>query len=233
MAKLVVKRTVAIFGIGCVLSFILGLLGGSRYFGAEMSAARQLALELGEQQIQLDVQSVAMRRSQVMGDVDKQVIEKLRRSIATLDLQLSGQQEELTVYRKLLDTDNAENGLHILRPNISASEAPSSFGYRFVIRQKAAVLNSIQVNYTAQIKGQLNGKPVSYSLAELDVAVASVPVRTKLKYFRVVEGVLRLPQHFMPESMTVSAWLARAPGRHSERTLDWPGANNRPSSSGN
>ena len=213
---------VKLAGLGGLVVFILGFLMGSRYFGAEMSAERSRVVQLQEQKEQLDTQAAELIRLGVTHDVDLLTQERLRQSVTDLEEQLFDQREELMLYNRLLKADDSEDGLHILDFNIKPSETPFLFAYSFVIRQQAALLRTISVRYSVQVDGRQNGAAFSYTLADLDEAVTSMPVKTKLKYFRVIEGAIKLPELFSPQNVIISAWSGKNSAGRREQLFDWP-----------
>jgi uncharacterized protein DUF6776 len=219
-----VNNFVKLAGAGSLVVFALGFLVGSRYFGEQMSTERSRIQALQEQKEKLGIQAAELIRRGVTHDVDTLTLERLRQSVADLEEQLFDQREELMLYSRLLKTDDSKDGLQILDLKINPSDAPLVFFYSFVIRQQAASLKSISVRYAAEVKGQLNGEDYSYTLDELDAAVTSTPVKTKLKYFRVIEGVMKLPKQFAPQKVTIRAWSGKTSGERREQLFDWPDA---------
>ncbi len=153
--------------------------------------------------------------------IDHQALESLRKSVASLDAQLSAQEEELKLYSKLLRPDNIHDGLHILNVSIKSAGEPLLFAYSFVIRQQAEKLKTVLAAYSLQVNGQQDGEVKSYTLAELDEQRVSATATTKLKYFRVIEGVIKLPEYFVPQSLLISAWPEKLPARRHDLTFDW------------
>ena len=98
----------------------------------------------------------------------------------------------------------------------------SSYVYSFVVRQQATTLKPIKVVYTLRADGVQQAEEKSYDLAALDPAVDSDVLDTQLKYFRVIEGEIRLPEQFSPKTLTISAWPAGAPQQRRDLKLDWP-----------
>lgn len=216
------KMPIAIVSMGVLIVFAVGFLAGSRYFGAKMTTGRRLSVALQEQKMRGAETAAEATSLRTARDVDRQAMEYLRKSVAALDTQLSSQRAELMLYRKLLKSENIEDGLHILDASITARDEELSFDYSFVIRQQAALLKTISVDYSVQVLGEQDGKPISYPLADLDDAVVATSIKTKLKYFRVIEGVLQLPENFVAQSVLVSAWPAGMPSKRVEQTFDWP-----------
>lgn len=201
--------------------FCLGFFLGSRYFSVEMSTRKQVLVESQEQQEQLDQQTAELIRLRVISEVDQQALERLQHSSALFDQRLSTQREELMLYRKLLKIDSVEDGLHVFNLTITPTESPSLFVYSFVIRQSGATLKTVSVDYNMLIEGQLDGGPVSYSLVDLDVAIDAVPVNTKLKYFRLIEGKLQLPEGFVPQKLELRVRPVKKPAGRRVWTFDW------------
>ena len=216
------NKFVQLAGVGGLVVFVFGFLVGSRYFGAEMSANKGRVMELQKQQDQLGLQTAELIRLGVTHDVDAMTMERLRQSVADLEERLSLQREELMLYNRLLKIANSEDGLHILDLHIKSGEVPFLFTYSFVIRQQAEKLKTISVSYSIQVSGHQNGEVISYTLMDLDEAVTSTQVKTKLKYFRVIEGVIKLPELFSPQNVLISAWSGKSSAKHREQLFPWP-----------
>ncbi len=214
----------------CLVVFVSGFLLGSRYFSVEMTRERSRVAQLEEQRLQLDNQAAELVRLRATHNVESKALESLRQTIAGLDEQLSVQLEELMLYSKLLKTDASEDGLHIHNTNIKPGESPQSYVYSFVIRQQASVLNTISVVYSVEVNGQSkledkeNNETVTYMLDDLDEAVDTSASKIKLKYFRVIEGVIKLPEGFTPQNLIISAWPEKIPSSRRQQVHYWPDA---------
>ena len=218
------NKTIALATVASLIGFVLGALAGSRYYGDQMTASRDSAAQLLEQKALIDQQATELIGLRAGKNIDQQALESLRKSVASLDAQLSTQEEELMLYGKLLKVDNIDEGLHILNVGIKPTGEPLLFAYSFVIRQQAARLKTVSVGYSMQVNGQQGDEAISYSLAELDEQQASATAKTKLKYFSVIEGIIKLPEHFVPQNLLISAWPEKLPARRRELTFDWPEA---------
>ena len=218
------NKVIALAAVAGLIVFVLGALAGSRYYGDQMTASRESASQLLEQKALIDQQAMELIGLRAGKDIDQQALESLRKSVASLDAQLSTQEEELMLYGKLLKVDNIDEGLHILNVGIKSTGEPLLFAYNFVIRQQAARLKTLSVGYSMQVNGQQSDEAISYTLAELDEQQASAIAKTKLKYFSVIEGVIKLPEHFVPQSLLISAWPEKLPAVRRKLTFDWPDA---------
>ncbi|MGK2915241.1 MAG: DUF6776 family protein, partial [Porticoccaceae bacterium] len=150
----------------CALLLIAGFLAGSRYFGHEMAARRDLDAVVAEAWQQLEAQRQLLMNSEVAAEVDRQSLEQVRKTVAKLETELLERQKELELYRNLLKDDGAGDGLYIETPRITG--AIEGYIYRIAVRQRAAVLKTIKVAVDVKLAGDLDGKQASYALAELD-----------------------------------------------------------------
>lgn len=214
--------TIILAGIAVLVGLLLGWVSGSRYFGSEMREARAVMAQLEEARFKLQEQRQKLIRFRAGAEVDAEALEKLRRTVAHLDENSTAQKEQLMLYRKLLDLDASGDGLQILRAEVVPSQEASSYLYSFVIRQQANTLKPIKVIYTLQAEGLQDGEEIMYGLAALDPAVDSDNVDVRLKYFRVIEGKIELPEQFVPKTLNISAWPAKTPKRRRDLSLDWP-----------
>lgn len=215
------KTLIVLVALVSLFVFSLGFFLGSRYFTVEMGDRKLFLVELQEQQEQLDQQTAELIRLRVISEVDQQALERLQRSSAVFDERLSTQREELMLYRKLLKIDSVEDGLHVFNLTITPTESPSLFAYSFVIRQSGEALKTVSVDYDMLIEGQLGSDSVSYSLADLDMAIDAVPVKTKLKYFRLIEGQLQLPEGFAAQKLELRVRPVKKPAGRRVWTFDW------------
>ena len=222
LSRYSLRSIIAALCLSALLVFVLGFLVGSRYFGAEMKARTILDLQSQQQNALLDEQAADLLQLRVISEIDRQALEKVRRTIVGLDRELSSQSEELKLYRKLLNTDRIADGLHILNVGIKPGAEPSVFNYSFVIRQKARLSKSISAAYSVQVEGQQGPEIVRYSFNEAGDVGEAKSVRVKLKYFRVIEGEIKLPGHFVAQKLIVNVWLTRSPKKRREQVSLWP-----------
>lgn len=221
-AGLLKKPQIILAGVGALAMFLLGWVFGSRYFDQEMQAARATSEQLVEARLELEAQRQELIRLGTGAEVDAEALEKLRQTVAHLDESSMAQKQQLMLYSKLLDLEAGADGLQILIAEVAPGLEAPSYLYSFVVRQQAATLKPIKVVYTLRVDGMQEAEEISYGLATLDPAIESDKVETRLKYFRVIEGEIKLPERFLPKTLTISAWPAKTPKRRRDLTLDWP-----------
>ena len=128
--------------------------------------------------------------------------------------------QELKLYRELLQDNDQPNGLSVSDVNLIAMD-DGRIRYRWVARQKTAKMQTLSVYADVWIIGIQNEKEVSLPLNELDDEVSRLPVKLEFKYFSINQGILRLPEDFEPDKVRVSlrySWMDKA---QSDQKFDW------------
>ena len=214
----------------CLLALLLlavlaglggGLLRGSEYFAETAVAHRQLQADFERQSVQLREREQRQLALQLGAEVDRQALEKMRRTVVVLDRKLSAYQEELDLYRNLVKSDQLAKGLQISNFLIRSTEMPRVYRYRFALRKTEGLTRTTKVSFTVEFEGRLAGEVASYSLAQLDPNVEVMPVNSRFKYFQLLEGALHLPDGFEPESIRATIWPSKKKTRSNELVMSW------------
>jgi len=198
-----------------------GFLLGSEYFAEATVAHRELRADFDQQAAKLAEQEHQQLALQLGAEVDRQALEKMRRTVVVLDRKLSAYQEELDLYRNLVKSDQLEKGLQISNFLIRSTEMPGVYRYRFALRKTEGLSKTTKVSFSVNWEGVSGGKAVQYSLAQLDPDVESMPVNSRFKYFQLIEGVIHLPDGFEPESIRATIWPSAKKARSKELVLSW------------
>ena len=198
-----------------------GFLLGSEYFAEATVAHRELRTDFDRQATKLAEREHQQLALQLGADVDRQALEKMRRTVVVLDRKLSVYQEELDLYRTLVKSEQLEKGLQISNFLIRSTETPGVYRYRFALRKTEGLSKTTKVSFSVDVEGVLAGKDAHYSLAQLDPDVASMPVNSKFKYFQLVEGVIYLPDGFEPAVIRATIWPSAKKARSKELVLSW------------
>ena len=207
------------------------LLGRGHFTEAAVTQ-RKLQLDFDHQAVQLAEQESQQLALQMGAEVDRQALEKMRRTVVVLDRKLSAYREELDLYRNLVKSDQLEKGLQISNFLIRSTETPGVYRYRFALRKTEGLSKTTKVSFSVSWEGVSAGKTVQYSLAQLDPYVESIPVSVRFKYFQLIEGVIHLPDGFEPESIRATIWPSAKKARSNELLLSWDLARGQTENSG-
>ena len=211
--------------IGLLLAAVVGLLFIGKLWGTALSnqqLAEMLRLEEKgvELQAQLEDKSAELSRVALSAEVDMAALEKSRQEIIGLQRKIYQRDEELELYRELLQDNNQPNGLSVSDLNLSALE-DGRIRYRWVARQKTAKMKTLSVYANMWVIGRQGGEEVTLSLDSLDNQVSRMPLKREFKYFSIVQGILKLPEGFEPEKVRVAlryTWMEKF---QSDQKFDW------------
>ncbi|MEZ0151682.1 MAG: DUF6776 family protein [Candidatus Reddybacter sp.] len=204
-----------------------GFLLGGEYLGETVAAHRKLLVDFAQQSQRLAEREHQYLALQLGAEVDRQALEKMRRTVVVLDRKLSAYQEELDLYRNLVKSDNLDKGLQISNFLIRSTEAAGVYRYRFALRKTEGLSKTTKVSFSVDLDGILAGKAADYSLAQLDPDVDATPINSRFKYFQLIEGVIHLPDGFQPTSIRAKIWPTAKKARSKELVLTWDFARGR------
>jgi hypothetical protein len=190
-------------GIACI--WALGYGWGHRSAGIAAGGSElreQLALER-QRSAQLEQQLV---NRMLAAEVDWRSMEQVRRLVAELDQRILDQEEELNLYRLLLQQDGSVKGLHIEHWRATPAADPGVYDYRLVVRQNVDLSGPLEVSLKVVLLGEAGGAATTFTLAELDEGVDREVVPLSFRYFKFFDGRLTLPAGFVPREVEVSVW---------------------------
>ena len=211
----------ALLGLALLVGAVGGFLLGGEYLGEMLTAHRRLSVDFNQQSQQLAEQEQQQLALQLGAEVDRQALEKMRRTVVVLDRKLSAYQEELDLYRNLVKSDQLEKGLQISNFLIRSTETAGVYRYRFALRKTEGLSKMTEVSFSIDLDGILAGKATHYSLAQLDPHVDATPVKSQFKYFQLIEGVIHLPNGFQPKSIRATIWPSAKKAHSNELHLSW------------
>jgi len=157
-------------------------------------AARIEELEASAGQLRLEATSNA-RASQI----DRDAVRQAQDSLAELQAERASLSREVTLLRGLLSS--GQGPLHVR--NFSLEAAPDGqVRYRFTVAQALRNIGTTEGEVRVKVSGRSDGHNRTLALAELGTDdQATIPVR--FMHYQDIEGLLRLPQNFRPESVTI------------------------------
>lgn len=215
------KREIALWLLLAGTIFSVGVLLGMQLFDQAMVDKRQQADELEVLQVQFDEVSQKRVNAELASDVDRIALEHVRQLVTSLQSEMAVDEEELGLYRNLLQKGGSESGLLIGALMLRQHSEQDGITYRLVVQQKEKKLKRIKVSIKIDVVGVQDGKEVTISLENFDDQLEQSPITTEFKYFHVVEGVLAIPLGFQPRVIAVSLMKVGVSSSQVERQFDW------------
>ena len=199
---------------------VVGKLWGTALSNQQLAEMLRLEEKTVELQAQLDDKSAELSRVALSAEVDMAALEKSRQEMIGLQQQIYQRDEELELYRELLQDNNQPNGLSVSDLNLSVLE-DGRIRYRWVARQKTAKMKTLSVYADMWVIGRQGEEEVTLSLADIDDEVKRLPLKREFKYFSIIQGILKLPEDFEPEKVRVALRYTWMDKFQSDQKFDW------------
>ena len=209
----------AIVGLLCAVI----LLGDSLLDRALMQAKkdnRQLQTQVATLQKNLAADQSALIRLRLTADIDAAAIEQARQEMVRMQSQIYQRDQELVLYREMLQDHQQPNGLSIYDLKL-IQISDRRFRYHWVVRQKTEQMQTLRVNAKLWVVGLQDGEPLSLPMDALDAEIKALPIELSFKYFIINEGVLQLPEGFTPQSVRVTLRYPWAKKPQFDKPFDW------------
>ena len=193
--------------IVALLMVTLALFIGRQWGGYKSSAILAEKKLLDERLVAVE-EDLKLRKDQLSSillssEVDAVALENTRQQMVILQRQIYARDEDLKLYRDLLQDTDSPSGLSIGDFSLAKLD-DGRIKYRWVARQKTSKMKLISVFIEMQVEGLSRGVKTSLSLSELDEQVEEMPLKLEFKYFSIHQGIMQLPDGFEPANVSIS-----------------------------
>ncbi|MBT8445692.1 MAG: hypothetical protein HKO62_13890 [Gammaproteobacteria bacterium] len=127
--------------------------------------------------------------------------------------------QELDFYRGIVAEAGGAKGTQVQALRFRAFDALGSYGYRLVLTHVGKEDKVAEGRVVVKVAGRENGADRSYDLNQL-IGGEEAGLAFKFKHFRRLEGIVQLPEAFVPERVHVTVQDDRRRDRF-ERTYRW------------
>lgn len=203
-----------------VSTLLAGKLWGGKTYNREMADKMQLEVKAADLELDLSDAKLQLSRIKLSAEVDAVGLENARREMIGLQRQIYRRDEELKLYRELLQDNDQPNGLSSGDLKLVAME-DGRVRYRWVARQKSAKMKVLSVYSDMSVLGTRDGQSVILALNTLDDQIKTLPVKLEFKYFSINQGILELPEGFEPEQIRITLKYSWMDTVQSDRKFDW------------
>jgi hypothetical protein len=166
------------------------------------------------------LQQQQLSRVELNLQVDSAALESTRQEMIVLQKSIYQRDEELKLYRELLQDGSQPNGLSVANLRLNLLD-DGRVSYRWVARQKTEKMKTLSVSANFWVSGLLNGKGVRLTLAELDPEIEKMPLKMAFKYFSINRGVMTFPDNFEPRQVRITLrypWMEKT---QFDQKYDW------------
>ena len=214
-----VYLVVAMVGV-LLLALFIGALFGDRAFVETITNNQQLKKEITELEDNLASSQSALIQLQLSADVDAAALEKARQKMVDMQSQIYRRDQELVLYREMLQDNKQPNGLSLYDLKLTEI-GDRRFRYLWVARQKIEEMKALTVHVNIWVVGLQGEELVSLPVNKLDAEVKSLPIKVSYKYFSINEGTMELPEGFTPQSVRVTLRYPWMKTPQFDQKFDW------------
>jgi len=173
--------------------------------------------EQEQQMTQLMKQNEILRQGK---EIDRLAYAEIDRSLTDLQSENMELKEELEFYHGIVGSADEVRGLQIRNFKLTKDDPPQRFHYRLILTQFVRGNRYISGSVSLSVSGVHNG--VEKSLSQKDfVQQESDDMKFRFKYFQELQGVIVLPEGFVPLRITLNIIPVDKSHKSIEQTFDW------------
>lgn len=219
------RRRLRVLAVVVAVALFFGGLAigsyGSLSLGVESSMENR---RLREQVVFMAEELEALRQwkadNETRQEIDGVALAQVRQELAEQQETIAELEKGIHFYRSLMAPDEQTDGLSVR----SISIAPGLDGkhtFRILVQQSARKHELLTGTLQVAVKGTLNGEPVVYNLSDISDQVPSPDIRLRFKYFQAIDGVLELPDGFLPQVLSASARSVKPRRSEIDKEIPW------------
>ena len=203
-----------------LIALLLGSLFGDRALVETLTNNKQLKKQISGLEDNIASSQSALIQLQLSADVDAAALEKARQKMVDMQNQIYRRDQELVLYREMLQDNKQPNGLSIYDLKLT-EVGERRFRYLWVARQKIEEMKALTVHVNIWVDGLQGEELVSLSVDKLDADIKSLPIKVSYKYFSINEGIMELPEDFTPQSVRVTLRYPWMKTPQFDQKFDW------------
>ena len=157
--------------------------------------------ELSAENSELKRQVAMLERS---GLLDQRVNETDQKTLSSLRDQLATLEQDLSFYKNVITKQTDDTGLMVSEWSLKRISKSNRYRYKLALRQQDADGDTyLNGHVNVNLVGTQNGQNTVYSLSELSKEQEQTDIKLRFKFFQDIEGVLTLPDNFLPEYVKI------------------------------
>jgi len=209
-----------VLGLMSWQAFEYGRLKGGYDRLATLREHAAMNMRLGELEKERDDLRGQVARLERTSQIDLIAAGTVREEIEGIQEERFRLEEELAFYRSIVAPEDGGEGLRIQRFSLTQGAEDREYSYEFTLSQSLQNSADADGSVGVVVSGVRDGKPVSLALNELSEQDDKT-LRFHFKHYQVMQGSVRLPEGFSPESLTVEAKPGGKKLPSVSETFDW------------
>ena len=174
-------------------------------------------LTIASEQVQVMEQEMANLK--ISQQIDSTALEDARREIATLQENITNQNEEIGFYRRVMAPELTEKALLIESLDLEF-RAPGRVRYSLLLIRRGDRRKFVEGQVEISVLGAENNQEKMLPFNELDDQ-KKAKIDFKFRYFQDLIGEMLIPEGFEPKELTVIAIVNGPRPEQVEKRFDW------------
>ena len=212
---LVLIVAVILYGVA-----LTGFFYGNKTYSDNQIYIAELEAGIDELTEGLVQKQTALAALQLTAQVDAAALEQTRQQMLDMQRQIYRREQELKLYREMLQDNNKTTGLKVGDIHIEQI-GDRQFQYDWVAQQKNHEAKNLRINANIWVLGSQHGQSILLPLNEIDAEVDDLPIQLKMKYFSINRGIMTLPEGFSPEQIRVTLRYPWTEKPQFDKKLPW------------
>ncbi len=218
------RRTVFLF-VGAICVFLAGLLFGAWgevNFGLESTLEnKRLRQTVVDQARRLDSLRQELSNIETRHDIDAAALELVRQQLAGQQEAIAELEKGIQFYRGLMAPGEVADGVSVHSIDLRSDRTNERLQFRVLVQQNSRKHELLTGKLQIFIEGLQNDLTVRYDLSELSEQVPNAEIRLRFKYFQAIDGELRLPEGFVPETVITRTESTKPKRTVAEQEFPW------------
>lgn len=150
--------------------------------------------------------------------IKRQAYDEIAQTLASTSNEVADLKENIRFYESVIAGDVKKKGLQVKSVTLHAVSADDQYRYKVIIVNNGYGKNKSKGTMTIEVEGLQHGelKIIKIPAADNEDATALL-----FKYFQRVDGILVLPEGFLPQRLRVMARLSGKKGAKIEKWYNW------------
>lgn len=153
--------------------------------------------------------------------IDEASYENLKKTVKTLENDLSVQSKELRFYRQIMSPENKVEGLHTLNVQVTKIQDSEEYQLDMVVYQYHKIIRELKGEVIMTISGEQNGVPQNYAFQNLLSENSGQSPSFNFRYFQSYELRFVIPEGYVPSALKIQVVPATRGYKPIEETHQW------------
>ena len=175
------------------------------------------AMELENEKLK---QSLAFEKAKSSRDIQikRQAYDEVAQSLASSSREIASLRENIRFYESIIEGDEKKQGLQIKTVSLQSDGTVGNYRYRVIIVNSDYGKQETKGELLIEVEGLMEG-----DLKTIKVATGSAGKDAQLlfKYFQRVDGLLTIPDGFLPQRLHLTARLSGKKTEKKEKWYNW------------